>query len=223
MKLSSISPLTIGQEETYDAYNEGKNLVLTGVAGTGKTFLTMFLALNEIAGSNRKSGSPTKLVIVRSSVSSRDPGFLPGSAKEKHAIYEPPYQAILSELYQRGDAWDILTKNGTIEFTSTAYLRGSTIDNAIILVDEFQNMTFQELDTVITRVGKNSKIIFCGDYNQNDLVNKRFEQSGFGRFLDILELMEDDFEIIDFTIEDIVRSGLVKNYIIAKEEKNKHY
>jgi len=223
LQIKNISPLTDGQNDLFDSFKEGFHNVLIGVAGTGKTFLSLYLSLNEIFGNNSKyKGAINKIVIIRSSVPSRDPGFLPGTAKEKIAIYEPPYKDMVSELMQRGDAWDILTQKGIISFTSTSFLRGMTIDDAFIIVDEFQNMTFQELDTVITRVGKNCKIFICGDIEQNDLFRSKYDTTGLPRFMKIIDNM-DSFEIIEFGEEDIVRSGLVKEYILTKRKIERNY
>jgi phosphate starvation-inducible protein PhoH len=154
--------------------------------------------------------------VVRSAVPTRDIGFLPGSLKEKIEAYEEPYKIIVSEIFGRGDAYGILKNKGQIEFVTTSYLRGITLDDCIVIVDEFQNCTFQELDTIITRIGENGKIIFSGDYRQSDLDKSR-ERAGMIKFLDILERMY-EFEFVEFEAEDIVRSGLVKSYIIAKSE-----
>jgi predicted ribonuclease YlaK len=155
-----------------------------------------------------------KVTIIRSSVQSRDIGFLPGDADEKMEVYIQPYRQICGELFKRKDAWDRLVEQGHVEFVSTSFIRGTTFSNSIIVVDEVQNMTFEELDTIITRVGDKSKIIFCGDYRQTDL-KKKDDKSGILKFFDIAGLMK-EFVRIEFYIEDIVRSSLVKNYIIAR-------
>lgn len=209
--LVEIKPLTEGQKDLIEAYKEGYNLVLHGFAGTGKTYLSLALALSDIIKSKYK-----KLIILRSAVGSRDIGFLPGTLKEKIEVYEIPYINIVNELLQRGDGYDILKQKEVIEFSTTSFLRGTTFNDCIVIVDEVQNMIFQEIDTVITRIGENCKIIFCGDITQNDLTQNR-EKTGVKEFLRIIETL-DEFEIIDFTAEDIVRSSLVKNYIIRKQK-----
>lgn len=214
--LKKISPLTEAQKDVFDAFEEGYNLLLCGSAGTGKTFTSMYLALSDIIKS-KATDSPYKIMIIRSTVSSRDVGFLPGTLKEKMSVYEDPYKGIFSELFGRGDAFEILKTKGIVEFCSTSYLRGTTINDTYIIVDEFQNMSFQELDTCMTRVGKNSKIIFCGDWKQNDLIYKKNDTSGLPKFVNIIEKL-DEFDIIEFNTDDIVRSDLIKSYIIAKEE-----
>lgn len=219
--LKRIIPKTSNQEDTLDSYNEGYNLLLHGVAGTGKTFLALWMGLNSILEEKYN-----KVIIVRSAVPSRDMGFLPGTAKEKAEVYETPYKSICSELFGRGDAYQILKTKGSIDFITTSHIRGITINNAVIIVEEFQNMNFQELDTIMTRVGNNCRIIFSGDIEQSDL-NKPHDMSGLPKFFKIIDKIwnkekpSESFDIIEFGIEDIVRSGLVKRYITAKHELNK--
>ena len=219
--LKKVIPITDTQKDVIDAFNEDLNLVLIGSAGTGKTFLSIYLALKSLM--TNKNG-PNKIVIIRSIVSTRDVGFLPGTLKEKIAVYEEPYKAIFSELYGRGDAYEILEKKGLVEFCSTSYLRGTTINDAIVILDEFQNCNFAEIDTVISRLGKNSKFIACGDIMQTDLIKNKWDVTGLPDFINIVDTI-DSFDIIEFTTEDFVRSGLVKSYILAKNDyfdKNKN-
>lgn len=212
-QLKRIVPLTPNQQRTFNSYNNGQNLILHGYAGTGKSYVSLYLALEEIL-----SGSTLydKVIIVRSVVPSRDVGFLPGSIKEKTKVYEEPYKEICDELFGRGDAYDILKLRGTIGFTTTSFLRGLTFNNAIVIVDELQNMTFPELDTVMTRMGDQSRIIFCGDFRQTDLTHDR-DKSGLHHFINITKKMN-RFDYIEFEKNDIVRSGLVKDYIIKRTE-----
>ena len=205
--LAEIEPLTQNQ---LIAFESEKNLVLHGVAGTGKTFVACYLAFDDLA-----KGDYRQLVIIRSAVPTRDMGFLPGSDKEKSAVYEEPYKDIAVELFQRGDAYQILKQKGIVHFMTTSFIRGITLHNAVIFIDECQNMTFHELDSIITRVGKDCRIIFSGDFRQDDFHNKRGEESGLSQFLEILTATK-RFDMIDFEIKDIVRSDLVKDYIIAK-------
>lgn len=211
--LRKIHPLTDNQENTFRAYDSGQNLMLHGVAGTGKTYISMYLALEEVLKPNSKYN---KIVVIRSVVPSRDMGFLPGSAKEKAKVYEEPYKEICDDLFGRGDGYDILRMKGLVEFATTSFLRGVTFRDAIVIVDEFQNMNLAELDTVITRIGNNCKIIFCGDIRQSDFV-KREEKQGMLTFMKIIDRMN-IFQKIEFEVADIVRSALVKNYIISKLE-----
>ena len=212
-KLKHIEPLTENQRLTFEKYHDGKNLLLHGIAGTGKSFLSIYLSLQSILsdGSRYK-----KLVIDRSVVPTRDMGFLPGNNKEKTKVYEAPYLAIFSELFERGDAYEYLKSKNLVDFVSTSFIRGITINDAIIVVDEVANMTLHELDSVITRVGKNCKILFCGDFRQSDFT-KEHERNGLVDFMRILNRMK-SFEHIDFTEQDIVRSAMVKEYIIAKDK-----
>lgn len=212
-ELRKISPLTTNQQRTFDAYDQDKNLILHGFAGTGKTFVSLYLALEEVL---EPSPIYDKIIIVRSVVPSRDVGFLPGSIKEKTRVYEEPYKEICDDLFGRGDGYDILKMRGLIHFTTTSFLRGVTFNNAIVIVDELQNMVFGELDTVMTRLGDQSKVIFCGDFRQTDLTLEK-EKSGLIHFLNITKRM-DKFDYIEFDKTDIVRSGLVRDYIIKRTE-----
>jgi phosphate starvation-inducible protein PhoH len=214
VQLENIYPLTIGQQKTFKAYNEGKNLILHGVAGTGKTFISLYLALEAVL----EGREPKPVTIIRSVVPTRDMGFLPGKIEEKSAIYEAPYEAICNELVSnKQDPYKHLKNRGYIEFSTTSFLRGLTFKNNTIIVDECQNMTFHELDSVITRMGEGSRVIFCGDFRQSDLW-KEDERSGLNSFMSVVSRMK-SFEKIEFTEDDIVRSDLVKEYILAKLEE----
>ena len=210
--LRTIKPLTANQELTFRAFEQGSNLMLHGYAGTGKTFLSLYLALRDILNDDMYK----KIVVIRSVVPSRDIGFLPGSPTQKAAVYEKPYQEICDNLFGRGDGWKILKLKGLVEFTTTSFLRGMTFNDSIIIVDECNNMTFQEIDTVMTRIGNNSKIIFCADYRQSDL-HKPHEKTGIKELMAVTRRMP-SFDHVEFGIEDIVRSGVVKEYIIQKTE-----
>jgi hypothetical protein len=212
-ELRSIKPLTVNQENTFDAYHDGYNLMLHGYAGTGKTFCALYLALKDIL-SGRSDAE--RIILIRSVVPSRDMGFLPGSIKDKIKVYEEPYKEICDDLFGRGDGYDILKMKKLVEFTTTSFLRGLTFNNAIVIVDETNNMLMSELDTVMTRMGNNSRIIFCGDYRQTDL-NKPHEKEGITQFMKITHKIN-SFRHIEFQKEDIVRSGVVKDYIIQKTE-----
>lgn len=222
LTIKTIEPITDNQEIIFRDFYNGKNLLIHGLPGTGKSFISLYLALSEIENYKEYNN----ITIIRSVVPSRDMGFLPGNIKEKSKIYELPYQAICAELYGRGDAYEVLKNKGLIDFQTSSFLRGLTIDNSIIIVDECQNMTFQELSTIITRTGQNARIIFCGDYRQTDLKFDR-EKQGIVEFMEILHKMNKYFTCIEFNEEDIVRSGLVKDFIIKKSQyditKVNHY
>jgi len=211
--LKTFDPLTDNQKLFFDSYKRGDYFVaLHGVAGTGKTFCALYKALEEVMD---KSNPFRKIIVVRSAVQSREVGHLPGDVHEKMEIYQQPYRQICETLFDRKDAWDRLVEQGFIEFISTSFIRGMSFDDAIIIVDEMQNLTFEEIDTVMTRVGYRSKILWCGDYRQTDLNKKKNDMSGINKFFDIAYHMS-AFTKIEFTPDDIVRSSLVKDYILAK-------
>lgn len=211
--LKTFQPLTDNQKKFFDAYKIGDYFIaLHGVAGTGKTFCAMYKALEEVLD----KGNPfNKIIIVRSAVPSREVGHLPGDLDEKTEIYRQPYIQICETLFGRKDAYQRLEEQHHIEFISTSFIRGMSFDDAIIIVDEMQNLSFEEIDTVMTRVGYRSKIIWCGDYRQTDLNKKKNDMSGILKFFDIAQHMG-AFTRIEFTADDICRSSLVKDYILAK-------
>lgn len=210
LHLRKIEPITDNQEAVFEEYREGNNLILHGCAGTGKTFVALYLALKDVFRGNYET-----VLVVRSCVPTREIGYLPGTLEEKQRIYELPYMAMCAELFERGDAYDALKKAGMIDFMTTSFVRGLTLRNCVVIVDEAQNMTSHELDSVITRLAENSRLILCGDTNQNDLNNKRHEQSGMAEIMHIMSHMN-GIECVEFFIEDIVRSGFVKEYIETK-------
>jgi len=215
--LVDITPLTDNQKILFDSYNQQKNVVAYGVAGTGKTFITLYNALKDVLN---ETTPYERVYIVRSLVSTREIGFLPGDHEDKADIYQIPYKHMVKYMFQMPSDADFemlygnLRSQETIKFWSTSFIRGTTLDNAIIIVDEFQNLNFHELDSIITRVGENSKICFCGDATQSDLT-KTNDRNGIVDFMNILRKMV-SFDIIEFDVNDIVRSGLVKEYIVAK-------
>ena len=217
--LIDIDPLTDNQRKLFDSYAEQKHLVAYGCAGTGKTFITLYNALREVLDERTPF---EKIYLVRSLVATREIGFLPGSYEDKSDIYQIPYKNMVKYMFQlSSDAefemlYGNLKAQETIKLWSTSFLRGTTLDNSIVIVDEFQNCTSHELDSIITRVGENSKIMFCGDATQSDLI-KTNDRNGIVNFMSILRKMP-SFDIIEFGVDDIVRSVLVKEYIIAKLE-----
>jgi len=219
--MKTIEPLTDNQETLFKQYKLEQNIVAYGAAGTGKTFITLYNALRDVL--NEKTPYE-KIYLVRSLVATREIGFLPGDHEDKSSLYQIPYKNMVKYMFEMPDdaAFEMLYGNlktqGTISFWSTSFIRGTTLDNSIIIVDEFQNLNFHELDSIITRVGENSKIMFCGDATQSDLV-KTNERNGIVDFMRILQNMP-SFNVIEFGVDDIVRSGLCKEYLVAKLELN---
>jgi len=215
--LVDIEPITDNQKVLYESYKSDKHLVAYGAAGTGKTFITIYNALRDVLDPKTPY---EKIYIVRSLVSTREIGFLPGDHEDKSSYYQIPYKHMVKYMFQMPSDADFemlygnLKAQETIKFWSTSFLRGTTLDDSIIIVDEFQNLNFHELDSIITRIGQNSKIMFCGDASQSDLT-KTNDRNGIMDFMNILRKMP-SFDIIEFGVDDIVRSGLVKEYIIAK-------
>ena len=217
-QLLTINPIGENQQKVFDAWAKDKNLFLTGSAGTGKTFVLLHLAFKAVLD----KGQPfDKVVLVRSLLPSRDIGFLPGTLEEKSDLYQDPYRILIKYMFEMPSEqghqilYSKLVEQGSLEFYSTSFLRGQTFDRSIIIVDEASNMIFQELDTIMTRVGQDSKICFAGDMAQSDLRKTNGEQDGYHNFQAILEEME-EFEVVEFGIGDIIRSGLVRSYLIAK-------
>ena len=215
--LTKVEPVTDNQKIVFNSYKKGENQFLYGCAGTGKTFISLYLAMQEVL----RSDTPyDRVVMVRSLIPTREIGFLPGDEEDKAALYQVPYSNMVQYMFKQPNEqafsmlYDKLKTQGSFYFLSTSFLRGLTFDNSIIIVDECQNLNFHELDTIITRVGQDSKIIFCGDFMQTDL-SKTSERNGLFDFLRILEEMK-EFNCLEFNIGDIVRSGFVRNYLIQK-------
>ena len=216
-QLNEIKPVTDSQKVVFDSWKQGLNQFLFGCAGTGKTFVSLYLALSEVL----KNDTPyDKVVMVRSLIPTREIGFLPGDEEDKAALYQVPYSNMMQFMFEQPNEqafeslYNRIKAQGSFYFLSTSFLRGLTFDSTIIIVDECQNLNFHELDTIITRVGQDSKIFFCGDFSQSDLT-KMHERNGLMDFLQILQEME-EFNCVEFNIGDIVRSGFVRNYLIQK-------
>ena len=216
-QLVTIKPIGENQKTVFDTWKKGKNQFLFGSAGTGKTFISLYNALQDVFDLKKPYD---RVVLVRSLIPTREIGFLPGDEEDKAALYQVPYQNMVRFMFEMNNEaqfnslYDRLKGQGSLFFLSTSFLRGLTFDNSIIIVDECQNLNFHELDTIITRVGQDSKIVFCGDFNQTDLVRQN-EKNGLHDFLRILEEME-EFNCTEFTLGDIVRSGFVRSYLINK-------
>lgn len=210
--MQRVDPMSDNQSKAFHGYHKDKNLILSGSAGTGKTFIAMALALKEVLEGN---GPYKKVVIIRSIVPTRDIGFLPGDEAEKKEAYMLPYIEICNELFKDKLAFQKLQDHGQIEFLSTSFIRGTTLNNCIIILDEMQNCVFRELDTVITRVGSRARFIMCGDYYQSDF-DKKTDKEGVLNFLKIVDAMN-SFVHVEFKWADIVRSDFVRDYIVTKE------
>ena len=216
-QLNQIKPVTDSQKLVFDTWKQGQNQFLFGCAGTGKTFVSLYLALSEVL---RNETPYDKVIMVRSLIPTREIGFLPGDEEDKAALYQVPYSNMMQFMFEQPNEqafetlYNRIKAQGSYYFLSTSFLRGLTFDNSIIIVDECQNLNFHELDTIITRVGQDSKIVFCGDFSQSDLT-KTNERNGLMDFLQILQEME-EFNCVEFNIGDIVRSDFVRNYLIQK-------
>ena len=216
-QLSTIKPITDSQKEVFETYKSGLNQFLFGCAGTGKTFISLYLALQDVL----KNETPyDKVIVVRSLIPTREIGFLPGDEEDKAALYQVPYSNMMQFMFEQPNEqafsmlYDRLKAQGSFYFLSTSFLRGLTFDNSIIIVDECQNLNFHELDTIVTRVGQDSKIMFCGDFGQSN-VTRMYEKN---RLMNILQILRErrEFKRTEFGIADIARSGFVRNYLIEK-------
>ena len=220
--LVDIAPLTPNQERIFKSWDEGKHLFIYGSAGTGKTFCALYKALKDTL-----KDDPTydQIYLVRSLVATREIGFLPGDLEDKTAMWQIPYKNMVKYMFEMESdeqfemLYSGLRNQETVKFWSTSFLRGVTLDDSVIIIDEVQNLSGHELDSIITRVGEGSRIVFCGDGRQSDL-RKTDERNGLATFMSILEQMKEDFDIIEMTTDDIVRSGLVRNYLVTKDAMN---
>ena len=208
--LAQIEAKTANQQKAFDAWDNDRHLILNGSAGTGKSFIAMYMAFEEVL-----AGAFNKVVVVRSVVPTRDIGFLPGSEEEKIEVYAKPYIDLASEIFKGRDAWERLKAHNQVAFECTSFARGQTWDNSVVILDEMQNLNWQELNTILTRIGTNTRVILCGDYYQSDLV-KKHENSAILEMLEVLRAMN-RFEEIEFTWKDIVRSDFVRDFIVTKE------
>jgi len=217
-RMVKVEPLTENQKKIFQAWDEGKHLFIYGAAGTGKTFCALYKGLYDCL---KATPSYDQVYLVRSLVATREIGFLPGDHEDKSSLYQIPYKNMVKYMFEATSdtefemLYGALKAQETVKFWSTSFLRGVTLDNSVIIIDEMQNLNFHELDSIITRVGENTRIVFCGDAMQTDLRNNN-ERNGIHDFMRILEMMKDDFVMVEMGIDDICRSGLVRNYLIAK-------
>jgi len=214
--LKTFEPLTENQKKFFDAYKRGDMFIgLFGYPGTGKSTIAAIKAFEEVLD---KSNPYKQVVVVRSAVQVRDQGYLPGTLEEKMEIYEAPYKDICHTLFGRPDAWQRLKEQNVAKFISTTAIRGITISDSIVIVDESANCSWSELSAIFARCGNRTKIIFCGDHFQNDLTKNKHDVSGLAKFIDVARSM-DEFTEINFTPEDIIRSDLVRAFILACAKK----
>lgn len=212
-QLKEIRPKTYNQRKIFSSYYSGKHLMIHGMPGTGKTFISMYLALSDVVKHKRYE----KVIIFRSAVATRAIGFLPGRPSEKVKVFESPYENICTQLYDHDGAYQQLKNKGIVEFQPTSFLRGVTLEDSIVIVDEVQNLNDHEVHTLITRMGENSRIIFCGDFRQNDFATEGKEETGIHNLMKVVNIMQ-SFSSVEMQTDDIVRSGLVKEYITARAE-----
>ena len=210
--LTQIDPITKAQKESFEAWDDGEHLILTGTAGTGKTYIAMYLALESVL---ERSGCYDKVIVLRSAVPVREIGYLPGKLEEKTDIFQSPYRAICEELFDDKAVYNKLINSHQLQFETTSFIRGRTFDRCIIIVDEMQNLNFHELDSIMTRAGENCKLIFSGDHAQSDFTNEG-ERNGLAKFLNIMYRMK-NFTTVQFGWDYIVRSDIVRDYIMTKE------
>ncbi len=217
--IRSFRALTQSQAEGLRGWAEGDNVAFLGTAGTGKTLLASYCASSAVFNPDTEQDH---IVIVRSAVQSRDLGFLPGTLIEKLAEYEQPYRDAFKDLFGRDATYDDMKAAKRITFLSTSFLRGVTFDNAVIILEEAQNMTFREIYTVMTRVGHRSRVIVTGDTRQCDFGERSRETSGLHKFGRIAKELG-NFAVVEFNRHDIVRSGFVKSWICATEDYERSY
>jgi len=211
LKIKTLTPLTRNQQLAFQSYSKGKHLMLHGTAGSGKTLCAVYLALKDVL-----DGVYDKAIIIRSVVPSRDIGFLPGDQEAKIKVYETPYVQLCKELFNRSDAYKLLQHRQSLEFISTSFIRGLTISNSVVIVDECQNMNWGELSTVMTRIGTNCKVLICGDTKQSDL-SERDGKQDLLKLINVLKRLK-TFEFVQMTSEDIVRGEFCKNFIVECEK-----
>jgi phosphate starvation-inducible protein PhoH len=213
LQLENIKPLTENQKKVFKEFTSGKHMLLHGCPGSGKSFLALYLGLREIL--TNPNTTYKKIILIRSAQSGKDMGFLPGSAKQKMAVYEEPYIGICAKLFGRQDAYHVLKGKGIIQFESTSFLRGVTFEDAIVIFDEFQNSPIQGATTVLSRVDDNCRVIVCGDSKQDDLTSERYKEESCAKTLIKIFSNMSGCSIVQFSVDDIVRSGFVKQLLMA--------
>lgn len=205
--LGKLKGKTSMQNEIVAAWrNDTKHVLIDGPAGTGKSRLAINLALEDVLDSKYQ-----RIILLRSAVPTRDIGFLPGTLKEKTDPFFSYAKGICAEIFNRDDAFDILQTKGLFEVTTTSFLRGYTFNNAVIIIDESQNLDLHELNSVFTRISDSCRLVVIGDDMQKD--NSRSSDNGFFYIKRLVANMPDWFNVFTLSIEDIVRGGFVKAFI----------
>jgi phosphate starvation-inducible PhoH-like protein len=208
-----IKPKTLNQQKLVYAVRENDLVFAIGPAGTGKTYISVALAVKAL-----KNKQVKKIIITRPAVEAGETlGFLPGDLKEKLDPYLRPIYDALFDMVP-GEKLKYYMENNVIEIAPLAYMRGRTLNNAFILLDEAQNTTPMQIKMFLTRMGPNSKVIITGDTSQIDLPKR--QKSGLIESIGILKDVE-GIGIIELSGKDVVRHKLVKEIISAYDEFDK--
>lgn len=209
LELNLHHPLTENQKRVLKSRKD--HLLVQGPAGTAKTYSVLARGLVKVS-----AGDVDQIIIIRSPVEIRKIGHLPGDADEKMDPYAAPYIGLLAEISPKMNYRALVSKR-LLCFTPTTFLRGTTFHNSFVIVDEYQNLSEHELDTVMTRVGQGTQLCVVGDpAAQSDL--PRHEQGEQADIIDTFASME-CVDHVQFSVEDVVRSGFVKDYHIARSER----
>lgn len=212
-----VRPMTANQEIAFNHWYASyeRHLALLGSAGTGKSFLAIAMGILDVMDPQTPQ---KKMIIVRSLAQGRQIGALPGSLEEKQGPTFSIYNTIFADLFGRSDTLANMVLAEVVQLVDTSHIRGATWNNAIVVVDEITSMNDHEVDTVMTRIGEDSRVIICGDQKQSDLVTSanKADKHNYQKFLTTIERMP-SIDIVKFTFDDIVRSGFVKDWIIASD------
>jgi phosphate starvation-inducible PhoH-like protein len=202
----SIQPKNMAQQIYLEAIERSDVVFGIGSAGTGKTYVAASYAAEKLY-----YRETSKIIVTRPNVeASRSLGFLPGELEEKYAPYLEPFEGVFIRAFGKS-LYELFKKRGQIDPRPLGFMRGATFDDAIVLVDECQNMTEKEFKLLLTRIGHNSKVIFSGDSRQVDIPD-----SGLMSTIQRLQYIP-SIEVVEFYPSDIVRSDLCKQIILEYE------